>query len=139
MGLEQSLEELRVQHLDMRSCVHSMQLFAFDHLKSQVKFPASYAKHRSASIYKEDPGAKLCWMLLRYLKHSSYTIIFNNSLSPFLTIQKRLVAKTASRVSLKLLQKFSKSSSDWFGVLCKETKLQIFSPSFTAKVKHSLS
>ena len=44
------------------------------------------------------------------------------------TIKKRLVPETASRVSSKLLQKFSKSSSDWFGALCKEKKiyLQVF-------------
>ena len=32
--------------------------------------------------------------------------------SPMVTIKKGLVAETASRVSSKLLQKFSKSSSD---------------------------
>ena len=41
------------------------------------------------------------------------------------TIKKGLVAETASKVSSKLLQRFSKSSSDWFGDLYKETKLQV--------------
>ena len=52
----------------MRSFVHSIQLFAFDLLRSQLKFPASYPKYRSASTCKEDPDAKLRRMLLRYLK-----------------------------------------------------------------------
>ena len=56
--------------------------------------------------------------------------------SPMATIKKELVAKTASRVSSKLLQKFSKSSLDWFGDLFKETKLQILSTSFITKVIH---
>ena len=58
--------------------------------------------------------------------------------SPMATIKKGLVDETTSRVSSKLLQKFSKSSSDWFGDLNKETKLQILSPSFVTKVIHSL-
>ena len=58
--------------------------------------------------------------------------------SSMATIKKGLVAKTASKVSSKLLQKFSKSSSDWFGDLYKETKLQILSPRFITKVIHSL-
>ena len=68
MDLGQSLEELQLQHLPMRSFFHSMQLFAFDLLRSQLKFPASYLKYGSASTYKEDRGAKLCRMLLRYLE-----------------------------------------------------------------------
>ena len=36
--------------------------------------------------------------------------------SPMATIKKGLVDETTSRVSSKLLQKFSKSSSDWFDV-----------------------
>ena len=58
--------------------------------------------------------------------------------SPMTTIKKGLVAETASKVSSKVLQKFSKSSSDWFCDLYKETKLQILSPSFITKVIHSL-
>ena len=58
MNLGLSLEELQLQHLPMRSFVHSIQLFAFDFLRSELKFPASYRKYRSASTYKEDPGAK---------------------------------------------------------------------------------
>ena len=68
MDLGQSLEELQLQHLSMRSFVHSIQLFVFNLLRSQLKFPASCPKYHSASTYKEDPGAKLCRMLLRYLK-----------------------------------------------------------------------
>ena len=44
--------------------------------------------------------------------------------SPMAAIKKGLVAEIASTVSLKLSQKFSKSSSDWFGDLHKETKLE---------------
>ena len=58
--------------------------------------------------------------------------------SPMATIKKGLVAETASKVSSKLLQKFSKSSSDCFGDLYKETKEQILSPSFITKVIHLL-
>ena len=58
--------------------------------------------------------------------------------SPIETTKNGLVAETASRVSLKLSQKFLKSSSDWFGELHKETKLQILSLSFITKVIHSL-
>ena len=54
------------------------------------------------------------------------------------TIYKGLVAETTSRVSSKLLPKFSKLSLDWFGDLYKETKLQILSPSFITKVIYSL-
>ena len=56
--------------------------------------------------------------------------------SPMATIKKGLVAETEPRVSLKLLQKFSKSSSDlqkYSG-----SKLQILSPSSITKVKDSL-
>ena len=48
--------------------------------------------------------------------------------SPMATMKKGLVAKIASRVSLDLLQTFPQSSSDWFGDLHKETKLQILYP-----------
>ena len=58
--------------------------------------------------------------------------------SPMAAIKKGLVAETACRVSSKLLQKLSKSFSDWSGDLYKETKLQILSPRFIAKVVHSL-
>ena len=58
--------------------------------------------------------------------------------SPMTTIKKGLVVEAASRVSSKLLQKLSKSFSDWFGDLYKETKLQILSPRFITKVVHSL-
>ena len=68
MDLGQSLDELQLQHLLMRSFVHSIKLFAFDLLRNQLKFTASYPKYRSASTCREDPGAKLCRMLLRYLK-----------------------------------------------------------------------
>ena len=64
MDLGQSLEELQLQHLPMRTLAHSIQLFAFDLLNRQLKFPASYSKYRSASIYKEDSGVKLSRMLL---------------------------------------------------------------------------
>ena len=57
--------------------------------------------------------------------------------SPMATIEKGLVAETASRFSSKSLQKFSKSSSDWFGDLYKERKFQILSQSFISKVIHS--
>ena len=40
--------------------------------------------------------------------------------SQMATIKKGLVAETASKVSSKLLQKFSKLSSDWFEDLYKE-------------------
>ena len=52
--------------------------------------------------------------------------------SPMATIKKGLVAETEPRVSLKLLQKFSKSSSD----LQKDSgsKLQILSPSSITKI-----
>ena len=55
-----------------------------------------------------------------------------------LGIKNGLVAETTSRVSSKLLQKFLKPSSDWFGDMCKERNLQILSPSFISKVMHSL-
>ena len=58
--------------------------------------------------------------------------------SPMATMKKGLVAEIASRVSSELLQTFPKSSSDWFGDLYKETKLQILSPRFITKVVHSL-
>ena len=51
--------------------------------------------------------------------------------SPIVKIKKGLVAETASRVSSKLLQKFSKSFLDRFGDLYRETKLQV------SKVIHS--
>ena len=54
------------------------------------------------------------------------------------TTKKGLVVETVSRVCSKLLQKFSKSSLDWFGDLYKDTKLQTLSPSFISKVIHSL-
>ena len=53
--------------------------------------------------------------------------------SPMATTKKGLVVETVSRVCSKLLQKFSKSSLDWFGDLYKETKLQILSQSFISK------
>ena len=53
--------------------------------------------------------------------------------APMTAIKKGLVADTASRVSSKSLQKFSKSSLDWFGDLYKETKFQILSQSFISK------
>ena len=58
--------------------------------------------------------------------------------SPMATIKKGLVTETTSRVISKLLQKFSKSSLDWFGDPHKEAKLQILSPSFIKNVIHSL-
>ena len=58
--------------------------------------------------------------------------------SSMASIKKGLVVQTASRISSKLLKKFSKSSSDWFADLYKETKFQILSPSFILTVTHSL-
>ena len=55
-------------HLLMRRFVRSIQPFAFDLLRSQLKFPASYPEYRSVSTCKEDPGAKPCQMLQRYLR-----------------------------------------------------------------------
>ena len=54
--------------------------------------------------------------------------------SPTAANKKRLVAEAASRISSKLLQKFWKSTLNWFGDLYKETKLQILSQSFISKV-----
>ena len=58
--------------------------------------------------------------------------------SSMASIKKGLVVQIASRISSKLLQNFSKSSSDWFVDLYKETKFQILSPSFILMVIHSL-
>ena len=50
----------------MRSFVHSIQVFDFSFLRSQLKFPAGCLKYYFVLAYKGDPGAKLCQMLLRY-------------------------------------------------------------------------
>ena len=43
-----------------------MQPFAFDLLRSQLKFPSSYLIYGFTSAYKGDVGATLCRMFLRY-------------------------------------------------------------------------
>ena len=65
--------ELQLQPLPMRSFAHSIQLFAFDNLRRQLKVPASYTKYRSTLTYKENPGVKLCRMLFEISKNTALT------------------------------------------------------------------
>ena len=66
MDLGSGHKEFQLQHSPIRSFVHLIQHFAFDLLRSQLKFSASYPKYGFVSNYKRDLVVKLCRMLLSY-------------------------------------------------------------------------